>query len=309
MNEANLSPDLIDRFVTASSRVLEVFVGGEHWLFIFIALLPALAWFAILSLFQRENKWLTGLTFLAGILSVIPIFALEAEIRHVGGWITQAAVEGVAVILLSALWVGIYEEYAKNWAMRKVDDGRLRNIDDAILFAMMAGLGFAFIENVFYFYQIANNPLTADSFGSYAILRILLSNTLHVVASGIFGYFYGLAHFASEEYQAELQSGRKLFFTKWVHKVLHLKSETAFHEEKMMEGLIFAAGLHGLFNGFMGLAQHLQENGHVFGKFFLIAAVPLLGGSLWWLISLLGEKENRKELGHLTNERTSPEAN
>ena len=84
-----------------------------------------------------------------------------------------------------------------------------------------------------------------------------------------------------------------------------MKGETLFHEEKMMEGLLCAAGIHGVFDGLMGVSSYLTEKGSSLGPICLMLTVPLLGGSLWWLVTLLNEKENRKDLGHLGAERTS----
>ena len=305
MTDPTLAPDLITRVLDASSRVMTVFVSPDHWLYAVIAALPALGWLYVVGRFQHENKWLLASTFFMGIVCVIPIFVLQYEIADVGNWLSVIFATGVVGIFFQSFWVGTYEETAKNWAMRLADSDFLRDIDDAIILGMVAGLGFAFIENVMYFYQIANNPSVGSQWGVYAAMRILLSNTLHVVASGIFGYFYGVAHFATEEYQQELREGKKFFFTQAVHRVLHMKGETLFHEEKMMEGLLCAAGIHGVFDGLMGVSSYLTEKGSSLGPICLMLTVPLLGGSLWWLVTLLNEKENRKDLGHLGAERTS----
>jgi hypothetical protein len=90
--------------------------------------------------------------------------------------------------------------------------------------------------------------------------------------------------------------------------VLHLKSSTAFHEEKILEGLLLAASLHGVFDLTISLSTHFSQTGSVLlGKLFLVLTIPFLVGGYFWLTYLLDKKENHKEYGHLTAERTSPE--
>jgi uncharacterized membrane protein len=77
-----------------------------------------------------------------------------------------------------------------------------------------------------------------------------------------------------------------------VHKILHLKSETVFHEEKMTEGLIIAITLHAIFDALLE-----------WGKIFLV--VPFLFFGFLWLNYLLNKKEDHKMYGHVGTERTS----
>lgn len=304
MDEINLAPDLIDRTADAFSRVFGIF-DAEHLIFIAIAALPALIWIYIFFRHQKENKLLTAVTFLAGMLAVIPIFIFQHEISRIEDFIPTIGLSVFVVILFTGIWVGLYEETAKHWVVKMVDRKLFKNIDDAILLSIVAALGFAFIENVLYFYSIWNNP-AIENFWFYFLFRSVGSMFVHILASGIFGYYYGLAHFAKPVLQDKLAEGRKFFFTKWFHRVIHLRSETIFYEEKVLEGLLIAALLHGTFDFMMGMSQHFADVGSSFGtKFWLLAVVPFLVGGYFWLTALLDKKENHKMYGHLDSERTS----
>jgi RsiW-degrading membrane proteinase PrsW (M82 family) len=65
---------------------------------------------------------------------------------------------------------------------------------DGILYGVMIGLGFAFIENIFYFINLY--PVEG---GSIIILRSLLSMPAHALECGIMGYFLGKAKFTEEQ--------------------------------------------------------------------------------------------------------------
>jgi RsiW-degrading membrane proteinase PrsW (M82 family) len=293
MDEVNLAPDLIDRTAAAFTRFAGIF-GAEHLLFVFLAAIPAAIWLYIFFRHQKENKLLTLATFIAGMLGVVPIFILQHEIIRIEGWIEAIGLSVILVILLKGLWVGVYEETVKNWVVRCTGRHFFRNIDDAIQISIIVGLGFAFTENALYFYSIWDNPAISN-FWFYFVFRSIGSMFLHILGSGIFGYFYGVAHFAKPVLQEELRKGNHFNITKKIHQILHLKSETVFYQEKITEGLLIAAGLHGIFDFLMGMSQHYSDAGSALGtKLWLVSAVPFLVGGYFWLTYLLDRKENHK---------------
>ena len=134
----------------------------------------------------------------------------------------------------------------------------------------------------------------------YVLFRSLGSMFLHIFASGIFGYYYGVAFFAKPVLRDKLASGKKFLFTRAIHRIIHLKSETIFRDEKIFEGLMIAAGLHATFDFLMGMSQHSTDGGSETGaKIFLLLAVPFLVGGYFWLTALLRKKEDHKILGEL----------
>jgi len=300
MNEINLAPDFIDRTIDSFHRVFSIF-DVEHLPFIALAVLPALIWLFVFYRFHRKNKLLMAAMFLVGTLAVIPIFVFQHEIIRIEGILKNLSSGIFLTILLTGIWVGFYEEVSKNWVVRHFGKNFFKSIDDAILFSIVVALGFAFIENILYFHSIWNNAEIDESMRYfYVLFRSIGSMFLHIFASGIFGYYYGVAHFAKPVLRKKLASGKKFLFTRAIHRIIHLKSETIFRDEKIFEGLMIAAGLHAAFDVLMGMSQHFTDAGSEDeSKIFLILAVPFLVGGYFWLTALLRKKEDHEILGEL----------
>ncbi|MFH0776834.1 MAG: PrsW family glutamic-type intramembrane protease [Patescibacteria group bacterium] len=300
MTEVNLAPDFIDRTADAFGRVASVF-DASHLPFLTLAAVPVIIWLYIFFRHQRENKLLTFLIFLAGMFAVVPIFVFQHEIARIEAGLENLLWNFVLVTALTGLWVGFYEETSKMWIVKLAGKNFFRGIDDAIFLSIVVALGFSFVENVLYFHSIWNNPAIEDSMRwFYVIFRSLGSMLLHVIASGIFGYYFGIAYFAKPVLIDELSSGKQFIFTKWVHRLIHLKSETVFREEKIFEGLLIAASIHAVFDFLMGMSQHFTDTGSSeIARLWLLAAVPFLVGGFFWLTYLLDKKENHKNYGDL----------
>ena len=73
----------------------------------------------------------------------------------------------------------------------------------------MAALGFAFTENILYFYNIWITKGVEDLFVSF-LYRSSFSTFAHLLFSGVLGYYYGMAHFAKPILQEEMMKKRNL---------------------------------------------------------------------------------------------------
>ena len=146
----------------------------------------------------------------------------------------------VTTALGSLLFLTIIEEFVKHLIVQFVDDKKLRDVDDAITLSIMVGLAFALVETIIY------AILSGDM--SLLMYRALLTMPVHVIASGLFGYYYGLSHFAKPI--TENDGGKKTyrFKIKWLHKILTLKRSTVYEEEKIVEGMGLAVLFHGTCN-------------------------------------------------------------
>jgi len=141
----------------------------------------------------------------------------------------------IGVALGSILFLAIIEEYIKHLMVRITDDKKLRDIDDAITLSIVVGLAFAFIETIIY------SVIAGDM--HIIFYRAMISVPIHLVASGIIGYYYGLAHFAKPI--TEIEGIKK---EAWLAKLLTLKKSTVYREEKMVEGIFFATVFHAAMN-------------------------------------------------------------
>lgn len=267
---------------------------------IILAAVPAIIWGSIFYHKSVEKRSFTILTFIMGALAVFPILiykfswqffpwmnAFKFAQNYRGDVIgfSHAIILPLSIVITFMI-VGIIEEAMKFTSVKIVDDDEIKNIDDSIDFFIIAALGFSFTENILYFYNIwivegASHLLIPFLF------RSCFSTFAHLLFSGILGYYYGVAHFATPILQEELRE-KNSFWSRLPRKILFFRREWFFYQEKLLEGLIFAVGLHALFNIFLEM-----------GLTFMI--VPFLVGGYVSLTYLLDLKENHKNYGKLYN--------
>jgi RsiW-degrading membrane proteinase PrsW (M82 family) len=186
--------------------------------------------------------------------------------------------------------VGILEEFTKHLVLRFSDEEKIHSVGEAIQFSIVVALGFAFVENLQYFSNISQMSLFSwPEFMMLVALRSLVSVGAHVSFSAILGYFYGVAKFANNIYQQEVLEQRHPIIEK-MHQILHLKGAVLFHEQKMMEGVLIAMVLHGIYNS-------LLEFGYV------SFALPMVGLMIFVVLGLLHHKKLLQKNGVLVKRR------
>lgn len=227
---------------------------------IVLAAVPAVIWAYIFLKKNKEPMTTVFVTFVAGMISVAPIMLYKMSWRYfpeldlfsyfdkfendILGF-TNIAILPLGV-LLSFLLVGMIEEYMKHIAVDATDNGKIRSIDDAIELSIVAALGFSFVENIMYFFYIWQYQGVDTLYLSF-VFRSIFSTFAHILFSGIYGYYYGIAYFAEPIFQEEIKQKRSPI-RKFLHKLLNFKSSTLFAQEKITQGLFYAVVLHALFN-------------------------------------------------------------
>jgi len=191
---------------------------------------------------------------------------------------------GLPVAAFSLIFLAFAEEYSKHLIVRFTDDDSIRSINDSIEFSIIVGLAFAFAENVLLYFP----RLLAEGDTPTLLLRSVLTVLMHAVASGILGYFYGLAHFSAEEVRRGHGGRGRLY--RLLHKVFLFRRESLYHEAKMFEGLVLAGAYHAAFN--LAAAQGL-----------VTTMLALVGGGCAFLYYLLGLKANREKIGGISRTR------
>lgn len=191
---------------------------------------------------------------------------------------------GLSVMAFSLIFLAFAEEYSKHLIVRFTDDDSIQSINDAIEFSVIVGLAFAFAENVLLYFP----RLLADGNTSGLLLRSVLTVLMHAVASGILGYFYGLAHFSTEEVRHR-HGGRGPLY-RWLHKVFLFRRERLYHEAKMFEGLVLAGAYHATFNIAAGQGR-------------VTVMLALVGAGTAYLYYLLGLKANHERIGAISGSR------
>jgi len=283
---------------------LEISKFGIIGISVLLAFVPIIAWGLHFLHKHPEKRTLVIITFIGGAISVVPLLLYKYAWQwfpwiNAFDWIRNTNFDLFGInslllipipVLITFLLVGVIEEISKIYSVKLLDRNRILSVDDAIAFAIIAGLGFAFVENILYF----QNILESRGFENFLfpfVFRSLFSTFAHVMFSGIFGYFYGVAHFADPIWKKKIKKERHPVLN-WLHKVSHFKKTTLFHEEKILEGLIAATLLHAAFNVFLEME-------------WLVVIVPFLFIGYLILDNLIERKENHLNYKRLLPERTT----
>lgn len=147
----------------------------------------------------------------------------------------------------STIFFAVVEEYFKYAINPFLAQQKINSVGTAMAYALYVGLAFAFVENLLFFYVTYNSP----DFQRLVIYRSLATTLLHVGASGVFGYFYGLSLFSGSivaSYEIERGQYRLPF---GLHKIF--KKQTSFESFSVTQGFFLAAFFHSLFNVFLHL--------------------------------------------------------
>ena len=256
-------------------------------IFVFIALMMM-----ALETLTGDNSWRVFRRKLKKILET-PFFFISVGVLC--GLVAFAGTLSLHEKVWLFMIVGMLEEFSKHLVLRFSDEEKIHSVGEAIQFSIVVALGFAFVENLQYFSNISQMSLFSwPEFMMLVGLRSLVSVGAHVSFSAILGYFYGVAKFANTIYQQEVLEDRHPLIEK-IHQVLHLKGAVLFHEQKMMEGVMLAMILHGIYNS-------LLEFGYV------SFALPMVGMMLFLVVSLLHYKKLLQKNGVLVKRRFNNES-
>ena len=159
---------------------------------IILGFLPSIVWLLIfLTKDPRpEPKYLIIKVFLFGIIIAPVVVLFEAIIS--GGIAKISFLPSAAVFFTLAAFI---EEYMKYWVVKTsvVSKPDFDEPHDAIIYMIAAALGFAAMENILIAFKVYPDGFAATL--GVISLRFTGATLLHALASGIVGYFLGLAWF------------------------------------------------------------------------------------------------------------------
>ncbi len=266
-----------------------------------IAIVPAIIWLYLFLSKHRENKWLVVLTFIGGMLAAKLILVYQGFWGDTINLIFfkvnpvdfKTNIEGILgskpllALFLSFIGVGVIEEYGKFWIMRIIDHNYFKSIDDVIELAIISALGFAFFENIIYFSQHWDN-LSTGNFFIFALMRVTIVTMVHMLCSGILGYYYGMAYFASPMLKIQHMKKKRHPILQFFKKAMHFKKSHVYHDEMLVIGMILAMGIHALYDFLLTLQ---------IGGFVVVVMLGYFFGGFWLLNSLLKRKDLNLKLG------------
>ncbi|MDP2641490.1 MAG: PrsW family intramembrane metalloprotease [Candidatus Yanofskybacteria bacterium] len=224
-------------------------------LFLFFGIAPSIIWllFYLREDVHPEPKWMIRKVFLWGMLATIPVIFIEMGLR---GAIHSVLPSPYAFYVYMFLGVALIEELAK-YAVVRLRVYKTSAIDeppDVMIYMIVAGLGFAALENVLMLFGLG--PLAALSdILLITLLRFAGATFLHALVSGLFGYFIAISWY-NKKYKALVS----------------------------ITGLVIAVFLHGLFNFSIMEVQGLAKVGIPVIILFTLAVSVVLG--FWHLRKL-----------------------
>jgi RsiW-degrading membrane proteinase PrsW (M82 family) len=263
----------------------------------FLALVPVLIWLFILFKDKKHDKLMLALIFSGGILATIAVFAIQwvwdyvpaiDPFRWVDNNITDPTYYYVAIFIL----VGILEELVKQGMVRYVDKKTLliQTINDSIRFSLVAALGFAFAENIIYFKTVIMTAPIQEVIVTF-LFRSIFTACAHMIFSGIFGYFFGIAKFSIDVSRHRHWQGKIYFGVHAIGRIFNIPFAHAFKEYKILQGLTIAIILHAIFNYMLQLNQILPTIFLVvIGFLYLIYLLKRKAGNLI-LVTDIDEKK------------------
>lgn len=237
-----------------------------------LALVPAIIWLSFIYK-KQGNKKFQFIIFFLGAFSVAPIYLIQYLFQEFPQLdFISAANESFSdnphlLFLLLYSWVSISEEIVKQWMVRFLDGKYLivQTINDSIRFSLISALGFSFAENIFYFVSIGHS-LGLGAFFVTFLFRSIFTTCGHLVFSGFFGYFYGIAKFSISIVEQSNLQGKKMYFSNFVGKLLNISRIQAYQETTILKGLFLAIILHTIFN------YSLEMSGFTGNSLFIAAS-------------------------------------
>lgn len=262
-----------------------------------LATAPTVIWFTIMFRGRKTSRLPLFLAFFLGTLTVVPLMVLDYIFLKNPELDIYNAVESTFTVASVAAFIGLVlaawsEEVFKGWVVRLINKTKIgiQTINDAVRYSILAGLGFAFTENIFYFFYIWQG----DGFLGLLfpmIFRSMFTVCGHMVFSGIFGYYYGMAKFARPIVETKLWMGEASIGLKWLARILGVDEAKAFGQWQMLKGLIIAAMIHTAFNFMVDL-----------GRFEIVLVI--VGGGFLFLKYLMAHKAGAITFAGLGREST-----
>jgi len=311
------------------------------------ALVPAGVWCFLFLKYHKERMSAVCLLFLAGILSTVPILFYDTLVRRgvemqfflfrikpesfnqtsqtfVSGQLTSGSQTQSVIIatLISFFFVGVIEEVSKYWVLSRSGKQIFSSIDDVMQLSIMVAIGFAFAENIInpvYFSSFVREYLLHGSapdivgFLSNVLGRSVLTNMVHILSTGVMGYFLGCAIFAAPVLIERHARKKRYRILGLLHRMLRLREVSIFRVQMLVTGLLSAIVLHGLFNFLVTLPEILPGQPRSVAELIgptapiFLDRVPLLllpallyvVGGFWLLTHLFLSSQNITERGHL----------
>lgn len=269
-----------------------------------IAVIPAVIWLYLFLAKHKLSKWMVAYVFVGGMIAAklilvyqgywdqtINLIFFKVSLVDFRSNIESLIVNTLLSTFVIFLGVGVMEEFAKFWIMKLISKRHFKSIDDVIEFAIIAALGFAFFENIVYFGQNWGN-LSTGNFFAFALMRVTIVTMVHMLCSGILGYYYGMAFFASPMLKIQYMKKHTHPVLRFFKKIFGTKQSQLYYEQMFVTGLLLSMLVHAMYDFLLTIK---------FSLFGLPMLVPIMFlyffGGFWYLNRLFRKKDLNLKLG------------
>lgn len=240
-----------------------------------LAFIPAAIWLSII--FQRtKRRGIQILIFVGSIFSVVPVFLLQYFLElfpqfDVLKFLDSNFQDQNVQLIFLFISVGIVEEIVKQFLVRFIDRKYLliQTINESIQYSLVAALGFAFAENIFYIFSIYSQFGIQQLFVTY-LFRAVFTTCAHMIFSGFFGYYYGIAKFSLNIVEQSKWMGKKQRVTRFIANLMQVSNYEAYKKLTVLKGLSIAILLHAMFNLLLQFNQIILVAIFVLCSYFLL---------------------------------------
>lgn len=307
------------------------------------ALIPAFIWCRLFLQYHKERFTNVLIAFFGGMLATAPVLFYDALVTRdiqlqfflfklvpesysqstqsfISNVFTATSDHAVVIVsLVSFILVGVMEETSKYWVLRRCCRDLATSIDDVLQLSIIVAIGFAFAENIInpvYFTGFVREylflPQHPDILGFLGNVfgRSVLTTMVHVLSTGLCGYFVGLSLYAQSYLKERHAQGRVSPVASLLHWILGLPEEGVFRTQAVLTGLLLAIACHGIFNFLVTLPDILPGNPRTLGDvlgihsgflqlipFLLVPSLVYVVGGFWLLSGLFLKAENMEERG------------
>ncbi len=225
-----------------------------YLVFIIFGLLPSIIWllFYLRKDAHPESKKSVLKIFFFGMIAAFLAMNVELWLFWLldGFWGDFFKANSIAFFLvLNFVIVALVEEFSKYLVVRSsvVKDKEFDEPVDAMIYIIISALGFAALENVLILFTLGPFSLVRDA-AFISSFRFLGATFLHVLASGVIGYYLALSFYQ--------ERGRKTL---------------------LLKGIMIAVVLHGVFNILITMIERglIREEKLVFTASFSLLIILL----------------------------------
>lgn len=220
----------------------------------FLALVPVFAWIFVWFKKDDEESKHVFLVFFLGTLTVLPIlllqwlWALHPEFDFYA-FVDNKVSDPLAWFVITYVFAAMLEEVVKGYMIYYVDftTVEIKTINNCIKYNLLVALGFAFSENLLYFYSgITNESFTG--FSAMFVFRSMFTVCAHMIFSSITGYYYGLSKFSDPIVEQEKWLGVSHKFVRKIAHFFNKDPRAVLPIFKWWTGIFLAMVLHGAYN-------------------------------------------------------------